>query len=155
MGSYRIFIDNLSSPKYTVSEIRKLIHKNEGNYKLVIKSRNKDEYSVSLSKDNQPEMKIVIATRADKKYSIVAAASIVAKYTRDKRLREIEQKFHLPVLSLGQGYPNRMDKRVIKFLEDYQKQIKARILPFIRYNWEWATLQAILRQPEKSLDEFF
>lgn len=155
LKSNRIFIDNLSSPKYTVSEIRKLIHRNEDNYKLVMKSRKKDEYSVSLSKDNQPKIKIVIATRADKKYSIVAAASIVAKYTRDKRLREIEQKFHLPSLSLGQGYPNSMDKHVIKFLEDYQKQIKARDLPFIRYNWEWATLQEILSQPEKTLDEFF
>ncbi len=155
LKSNRIYIDNLSSPKYTVNEIRNLIHRKKDINKLVIKSRNKEEYSVSLSKDNQTKMKIVIATGADKKYSIVAAASILAKYTRDNRLREIEQNFQLPSLSLGQGYPNKMDKRVIKFLKDYQKQIKARSFPFIRYNWEWSTLQSILRQQEKTLDEFF
>jgi ribonuclease HII len=155
LKSNRIFVDNLKSPKYTVGELRKLVHQSKDNYELVITSRNTDEYSVYLSKEDQTKIRIVIATKADKRYSIVAASSILAKYTRDKRLREIEQEFHLPSLSLGQGYPNSTDKHVIKFLEDYQKQIKARTLPFIRYNWEWAALQTILSQPEKTLDEFF
>ena len=43
LKSNRMFIDNLSSPKYTVSEIRKLIHRKEDNYKLVIKSRNNND----------------------------------------------------------------------------------------------------------------
>jgi len=86
LKSNKTYIDNLSSPKYTVDQIRKLIHTEKDCIEMVINSRNKDSYSVSLSKVNQDKMKIVIATKADKKYSIVAAASCVAKFQRDKRL---------------------------------------------------------------------
>ena len=155
LKSSKTYVDNLSSPKYTVEQIRKLIHTNKDNIRLMINSRNKNMYSVSLMKANQNKMKVVIATKADKKYSIVAAASCVAKYIRDKRLREIEQTFYLPSLSLGQGYPNTKDTRVMKFIEDYQKQIRSRNFPFIRYNWEWGTLQELLSKPEITLDEYF
>lgn len=155
LKSDNMYIDNLSSPKYTVDQIRKLIHSSNDSVSMVINSRSKDKYSISLLKSNQDKMKIVIATKADKKYSIVAAASCVAKYLRDKRLREIEQNYNLPSLSLGQGYPNKKDSCVMKFLEDYQKQIQGRNFPFIRYNWEWKTLQELLKQPEKTLDEYF
>jgi len=155
LKSNKTYIDNLSSPKYTVEQIRKLIHTNKDSIGMVINSRNKDRYSVSLTKDDQNKMKVVVATKADKKYSIVAAASCVAKYLRDKRLREIEQNFDLPSLSLGQGYPNIKDIRVVKFIEDYQKKIRSRDYPFIRYNWEWGILQELLKQPEKTLDEYF
>jgi len=155
LKSKKTYVDNLSSPKYTVDEIRKLIHKSKDKIEMVINSRNKDYYSVFLSKANQNKMKVVIATKADKKYSIVAAASCVAKYLRDNRLREIEKTFKLSPLSLGQGYPNSKDKHVMKFLEDYHEQITSRNFPFIRYNWEWGILQELLKHPEKTLDEYF
>ena len=155
LKSNKTYIDNLSSPKYTVDQIRKLIHTNKDSLEMVINSRNKDYYSVSLTKANKNKMKVVIATKADKKYSIVAAASCVAKHLRDNRLREIEKIFKLSPLSLGQGYPNSKDKHVMKFLEDYQEQITNRNFPFIRYNWEWGILQELLKQPEKTLEEYF
>ncbi|RLG21078.1 ribonuclease HII [Candidatus Micrarchaeota archaeon] len=67
--------------------------------------------------------KITAEHKADLKYPVVGAASIIAKTERDKRIKEYEKKYG----KIGSGYPS--DPRTIKFLK---KNIN---LPIIRKSW--------------------
>ncbi len=55
---------------------------------------------------------LVIEHKADLKYVIVSAASIVAKVTRDNEIKKIQEKIKEPI---GSGYPS--DPVTINFLE--------------------------------------
>ena len=63
-------------------------------------------------------MKIYSSHKADEKYVIVAAASIVAKYTRDKEIFRLGKKFG----EMGSGYPSDPLTRI--FLQKWLKKNK-------------------------------
>jgi ribonuclease HII len=69
---------------------------------------------------------VIAEFKADEKYPIVAAASIIAKVTRDRRIEEIK---HL-VGDFGSGYPS--DPVTRKFVRENWELIK----PFVRMKWK-------------------
>jgi ribonuclease HII len=83
------------------------------------------------------------AHKADEKYTIVSAASVIAKVERDKEIEQIKRE----VADFGSGYAS--DERTIKFLKDYFRKHR-RYPPFVRKSWK--TLNRIEQQ---SLDEFY
>ncbi|MHA1976311.1 MAG: hypothetical protein ACW98F_10955 [Candidatus Hodarchaeales archaeon] len=154
LDAVEIYVDTISSPHYSMDQISKSIHFNSDKSLFKIIETNKLE-SKSVLRKGELSKKVTIATKADSKYTVVAAASCIAKHVRDLRLREIEEEWNLPNLILGRGYPNEKDQSIMRFLEEYSTEIKRRSFPFIRYLWEWRYLQQIMNQPRKKLDGYF
>jgi len=75
--------------------------------------------------------KIVSEHKADLKYPIVSAASIIAKVERDKAISQLQQKHG----NIGCGYPS--DTKTIKFLEDWTKKFGT-YPDFVRKSWKTA-----------------
>ena len=72
-------------------------------------------------------LKVVAEHKADDKYVIVSAASIVAKVERDKEIQKINKEVEEEI---GSGYPS--DPKTIAFL----KKIPYEDLPyFVRKSW--------------------
>lgn len=95
--------------------------------------------------------KMISEHKADEKYPIVGAASILAKVTRDEHVRkiaqELEPKLNLP---LGSGYPS--DPVTKKFLRTWVEQFES-LPPHVRQSWE--TCQQLIRNKNtKRLDDF-
>ncbi len=94
---------------------------------------------------------IISEHKADGRYPIVGAASILAKVTRDEHVKriaqELEPKLNLP---LGSGYPS--DPITKKFLFTWMSQFGS-LPPYVRHSWE--TCQQLIRNHKtKRLDEF-
>ncbi|MBN1784446.1 MAG: ribonuclease HII [Candidatus Bathyarchaeota archaeon] len=75
--------------------------------------------------------KIVSEHKADLKYPIVSAASIIAKVERDKAICQLQQKHG----NIGCGYPS--DPKTIKFLEDWTRKFGT-YPDFVRKSWKTA-----------------
>ncbi|UCD39779.1 MAG: ribonuclease HII, partial [Candidatus Bathyarchaeota archaeon] len=68
-------------------------------------------------RENVPfEVQIVSEHKADAKYPVVSAASIIAKVERDKAIQELQEKFG----ELGSGYMS--DRKTVVFLEQWIRQ---------------------------------
>jgi ribonuclease HII len=74
--------------------------------------------------------RVISEHRADAKYPVVSAASIVAKVARDRAVREIEERIGTPI---GSGYPS--DPVTMAFLEGWIKEHGAPP-PEARSSWE-------------------
>jgi len=81
--------------------------------------------------------------KADENYPIVAAASICAKITRDKKIEEIRKA----TCDFGSGYPG--DPKTISALKDREK--RKLLEPFIRQKWK--TLENIKQTKLFSADD--
>ncbi|MEK6959313.1 MAG: ribonuclease HII [archaeon] len=73
-------------------------------------------------------VKLVAENKADSKYLIVGAASILAKVTRDSEIEKIKEKFG----NIGSGYPS--DPSTVAYLEKYVTEHK-KLPPFSRIFW--------------------
>ncbi len=74
-------------------------------------------------------VKVISEHKADRKYPVVSAASIIAKVERDRRIAELRRRYG----ELGSGYAS--DRRTMKFLERWVIENKA--LPdFVRRSWK-------------------
>ncbi|MEM0448504.1 MAG: ribonuclease HII [Methanomassiliicoccales archaeon] len=73
---------------------------------------------------------LICEHKADEKYPVVSAASIIAKTLRDRRMREIEQELGTEI---GSGYSH--DEKSIAFLEKWIKE-KRDVPPHTRRSWE-------------------
>lgn len=93
---------------------------------------NEKRFGTSVSKLLNFSPKLIISEhKADEKYPIVSAASIVAKYERDSiiaRLRAIYGDF-------GSGYTS--DRKTIDFMRNWIIKNKS-FPPFVRRSWETA-----------------
>ena len=87
---------------------------------------------------------LVLEHKADLKYIIVSAASIVAKVTRDREIKKIQKRIKEPI---GSGYPS--DPITINFLEkNYNKYQEI-------FRKEWASWKNInKKKKQKSLKDF-
>jgi len=75
------------------------------------------------------KIKIVSKHKADRKYPIVSAASIIAKVERDKEIAELKEKYG----DFGSGYPS--DPKTISFLRQCLQ--KSENYPdFVRKSWK-------------------
>ena len=84
--------------------------------------------------------KLVVENFADRKYVVVAAASIIAKVRRDKRVAELHRKYG----NFGSGYSS--DIRTIAFLERWVCE-HGKLPDFARKSW--GTARRIERQAKQ------
>ena len=75
------------------------------------------------------QVRVISEHFADRNYSIVGAASIVAKVHRDRAVAMLRAKFG----DLGSGYPS--DPRTIRFLEQWSVEHGA-MPSFVRKSWK-------------------
>lgn len=85
---------------------------------------------------------IVAENYADKKYPIVSAASIIAKVTRDRKIKELEQSYG----EIGSGYPS--DPKTRAFVKRWL-ETRGHLPDFVRLSWK-----SLKRIGSKSLDDF-
>jgi ribonuclease HII len=74
-------------------------------------------------------IQIISEHKADVKYPIVSAASIVAKVERDRAIRKLKNKYG----DIGSGYPS--DPKTLNFLEKWFSQFGA-YPSFVRKSWK-------------------
>ena len=74
-------------------------------------------------------VQIISEHKADAKYPIVSAASIIAKVERDKAIAELTSKYG----KIGCGYPT--DPETLEFLENWMKE-HGKYPDFVRQSWE-------------------
>jgi ribonuclease HII len=91
--------------------------------------------------------RVVAEHHADENHPVVSAASIVAKVTRDRLVRELCPEFG----EIGSGYPS--DHLTIGFLESYILAHK-RPPSCARASWQ-TTRDLIYRAEQAELDQFF
>ncbi len=85
--------------------------------------------------------------KADAKYAVVGAASIVAKVTRDRCIADLKEEYG----EIGSGYPS--DPATISFLTEY---IRTRGEVPLCARRSWQTVQDILdRASQTGLSDFF
>lgn len=103
------------------------------------------KFLLRLKKYLKGRYEIVVENKADEKYLVVAAASIIAKHVRDLKIEEIKEKMG----DLGSGYPS--DIKTIKFLEE--RKMKIRSDDFVRKTWKTAK-KIIDRLRQKKINEY-
>lgn len=91
-------------------------------------------------------VEIVAEPKADERYPVVSAASIIAKVTRDRMIEKLKRRYG----EFGTGYPS--DERTVKFLEELIREEK-KIPDFVRKSWE-TTRRIIEKEEQRTLDEF-
>jgi ribonuclease HII len=80
---------------------------------------------------NNKNIRIVAEHKADFKYSIVGAASILAKVTRDAMVKWLEDSYNVKI---GSGYP--ADPNTIKFVNEFLNGEHDELDEFIRHSWK-------------------
>ena len=85
---------------------------------------------------------LILEHKADQKYPIVSAASIIAKYERDRRIELLKAELG----DFGSGYPS--DPKTRDFLE---RILRGEVSPGRHVRFSWKTLSKIA---QRRLDEF-
>lgn len=147
-----IVIDTIGPPEYARKHLMTIVRGFEENFQTNPISCSRDLCIFTVNPPYGSKKRVLVSIGADRKFPAVSAASCVSKSIRDQRLRDIEQEWGLPHASLGKGYPNATDSAIMSFFENYEKEIKARHFPFIRYTWGWPRLQNILHSTSMKLD---
>lgn len=130
-------IDMLRSRDINLNEIEKIainriISKSTPSTCFIDSMDVKPERLTSELETIHPQVKVIAEHKADDRYPIVSAASIIAKVERDRAIQDIRKKYK----DIGSGYPS--DPKTIKFL----KTVPPGELPdFIRRSW--ATVKRI------------
>lgn len=102
-------------------------------------SNNFKTYTAYVKKNLKYEPELVAEHKADEKYTVVGAASIIAKVIRD---REVDKLKKIANFDFGSGYPS--DPKTIDFLKDNWNKYD-----FFRKTWK--TYQ---KYSQKSLNDF-
>jgi len=90
-----------------------------------------DRFGEHIAENLSFSPKIISEHKADVKYPIVSAASIIAKVERDKVISQLQKKHG----NMGCGYPS--DSNTIKFLEDWIRNFGS-YPDFVRKSWKTA-----------------
>jgi ribonuclease HII len=89
---------------------------------------------------------VVSEHKADARYAVVGAASIVAKVTRDRIIDELRAEFG----EIGSGYPS--DAKTVSFLKEY---IREHGVPPTCARKSWQTVTDIMsKSAQKNLFDF-
>ncbi len=75
------------------------------------------------------KVEVISEHKADRKYSVVSAASIIAKVERDKEIEELKAKYG----DLGCGYPT--DPKTLRFLQQCLERL-GKYPDFVRKSWK-------------------
>lgn len=88
-----------------------------------------DRFGRHIAEELSFKVQIVSEHKADKKYPVVSAASIIAKVERDRAISRLQQKYR----SFGCGYPT--DPKTLDFLENWINEFG--FYPdFVRKSWK-------------------
>ena len=106
---------------------------------------NEDRFGKQIKKrlTNQKDTDVISMHKADAKIDVVAAASIIAKETRENEISKLKGK----IGDFGSGYPS--DERTIKFLKSFYAD-NGKWPTGTRKSWK--TVERI--RPVKTLDDF-
>ncbi len=88
-----------------------------------------DRFKQHISENLTFKVKIISEHKADAKYPIVSAASIIAKVERDRALSALQEKYG----NMGCGYAT--DSHTIKFLENWIRKFGS-YPDFVRKSWK-------------------
>ncbi|MEA2032950.1 MAG: ribonuclease HII [Euryarchaeota archaeon] len=99
---------------------------------------NPDRFAVNLKSGYEKGMgggrkrgiEIISEFKADVRYPVVSAASIIAKVHRDRSIRQLEAEIGMEI---GSGYP--ADPKTIQFLDELVKE-KAELPAYVRHSWK-------------------
>ncbi|HEX7627528.1 MAG TPA: ribonuclease HII [Candidatus Methanoperedens sp.] len=106
-----------------------------------------NRFGENIRKKYSREIIITSEHKADVKYPVVSAASILAKVHRDMLIKQIETELGMEI---GSGYP--ADQKTIRFLEQWVKDHNS--LPsFARSSWE--TSKNILEKFDRNQKTLF
>lgn len=107
---------------------------------------NAERYGKTVKGLLKRECRVLSEHKAESKFLVVAAASIIAKVKRDRIIDQISEEYG----NIGSGYPS--DPKTIRFLESYIKKYK--IHPIIsRYSWN-TVIDIKSRLSQTSLGEY-
>lgn len=97
--------------------------------------RNLEKFTKFISKmvKDEPKPEIILEHKADVRYPIVSAASIIAKVERDREIGELCKEHG----NLGSGYPS--DEVTISWLKGHLED-KGKFPDFVRRSWMTAEL---------------
>jgi len=98
---------------------------------------------IKASLTNKKDTDVISMHKADAKIEVVAAASIIAKETRENEIEKLKEK----IGDFGSGYPS--DERTIEFLKSFYAD-NGKWPTGTRESWK--TLERI--RPVKTLDDF-
>ncbi|TMS41034.1 MAG: ribonuclease HII [Methanobacterium sp.] len=124
-------IDILRANQVNLNQIeklgmRKIIEKSGANTCIVDCFDIKPNRFKSELEGHYPDLNIIAEHKADDKYVVVAAASIVAKVERDNEILKIKKEYK----DIGSGYPS--DPKTIQFLKNSHPDLPE----FVRKSWE-------------------
>ncbi|HJJ47747.1 MAG TPA: ribonuclease HII [Methanocorpusculum sp.] len=108
---------------------------------------NAKRFGVNVISASGVSAEVVSEHKADDKYLIVGAASIIAKVTRDRLVEELKVEFG----DIGSGYPS--DPQTIRFLEEYIR-MHGEAPSCARKSWKTVS-EALSRCRQKNLTDFF
>lgn len=117
--------------------------------------QNLEKFKKKIAEKIQPHLdfipEIITEHKADEKFKVVGAASILAKVQRDKSISIYNSDF-LDYGGIGSGYPS--DEKTINFLRTY---IKKNHKPPNIARTSWQTCKNLMNEivNQKKLDEFF
>ncbi len=107
-------------------------------------SNNIQAYKDYVTKLLNVDAEIIAEHKADEKYPVVSAASIIAKVIRDQEIKEIHKKYNI---NFGSGYPS--DPKTKEFIQKNHDKY-----PEI-FRKTWATYKKIAENKnQKSLKQF-
>lgn len=93
-------------------------------------------FARELKKRLEFDAEIVSYHKAEERFLVVAAASIIAKTTRDKIIREIEDELREKLdLPMGSGYPS--DPITVRFIKEWVRKF-GDLPPYTRRTWKTA-----------------
>ena len=92
---------------------------------------NTERFKRMIMQNMKSKTKLVVENQAERKYVVVAAASVVAKVRRDQRVADLRRWYG----DFGSGYSS--DPRTISFLERWVRE-RGELPEFARKSWETA-----------------
>ncbi len=130
--------------RLTAKKMAELINKVKPDKVIVDSpSSNTEVFEQQLKKYLSLAVELDVKNKADRDHTIVGAASILAKVTRDRAVKKLEKKHDIEI---GSGYPS--DKITQKFLEENWDKYD-----FFRKSW--LTWQKMAEEDEqRGLDDF-
>jgi len=109
-----------------------------------------ERFGENIKKKYSSDLNITSEHKADGKYPIVSAASILAKVRRDELVRNIEKKAGTEI---GSGYPS--DRKTIMFLENWVRE-HGSLPDFARSSWETSkNIMEKFRKNQRTISDFF
>ncbi len=101
--------------KLTAEKMAELINEVEA-YKVIVDSpsHNVHAFEAQLKEHLKVSPELNVKHKADRDHTIVGAASIMAKVTRDRKIKELEEKYDVEI---GSGYPS--DKITQDFIAEH------------------------------------